>query len=120
YGLGSNTHYSVLLSSGIPQDALVVNIYGGACAATIYEMGLNSYKAIKGSREVYSIWISPPALDIRGLAWLPRAHDDDFSSPSFTGLANPDQFLNSHGYNFLVCSGDIAQMASAIFNEART
>jgi Bacterial Ig-like domain len=120
FGLGPNTHYSVLKASNVLQNALVVNIYGGACAATIYEMGQNYYKALKGTREVYSIWISPPATDIRGLAWLPRAHDDDFSPSSFTGLAHPDQFLINQGYHFLVTSGDILKMAQAILNEAKT
>ncbi|WP_286242096.1 pseudomurein-binding repeat-containing protein [Methanobacterium ferruginis] len=140
YGLGPNTHYSVLQSSSVPQNALVVNLYGGACAGTIYEMGANYYYAIKGSREVYSIWISPPAWNItnlptktynNGVNFLPKAWDDDFSNylPDWgyntkgqwlCGLNNPDQFLNNRGYNFLITTGSILEMANAIYNEART
>jgi hypothetical protein len=116
FGLGPNTHVSALNSA--PANSLVVDIYGGACAGTLYEMGTTWYKNLKGSREVYTIFISPPSTDIRGLAWLPRAHDDDFSDASFTGLANPDQFLYNNGYDFLVTSGNLAEMANAILNEA--
>ncbi|HEX3014203.1 MAG TPA: pseudomurein-binding repeat-containing protein, partial [Methanobacterium sp.] len=46
WGLGPNSHYSVLQNSTVPANALIVDIYGGACAGTIYEMGQNYYKAL--------------------------------------------------------------------------
>ena len=49
YGRGPNTHCSVLQSSNVPETALIVDIYGGACAGTIYEMGTSWYKGIKGA-----------------------------------------------------------------------
>jgi hypothetical protein len=134
---------AVLRSSSVQQNALVVDIYGGACAGTIYAMAGSYYQSIIGSREVFTIWTTenggwditnlPKIIKDRngGRNFLPRAHDDTFS-PSLPdwgynyygvwtdGLNNPDQFLISHGFNFMVCGGDIVQMASAIFNEART
>ncbi|MDO5836609.1 MAG: hypothetical protein Q4P17_08860, partial [Methanobacterium sp.] len=140
WNIGPDTQNGVLRDARVPQDALVVDIYGGACAGTIYAMAQSYYLGIKGAREVYSIWISPPAVDITnlptktlngGVNFLPRAHDDTFSTylPDtgynskgvYTdGLNNPDQFLINHGYNFLVTSGNILEMATAILNEART
>jgi len=141
FGVGPDTQNAVLRASYVQQNALVVDIYGGACAGTIYAMAGSYYQGIKGAREIYSIWTTeaggwditnlPTKAKNSGRNFLPRAHDDTFS-PSLPdwgynyygtwtdGLNNPDQFLTSHGFNFLVCGGDIAQMASAIFNEART
>jgi hypothetical protein len=57
YGLGPNSHCAVLMNSSVPQNALVVDIYGGACAATLYEMGGTWYKSIKGARDVFTIFM---------------------------------------------------------------
>ena len=58
YGLGPNSHYSVISSSSVPQNALIIDIYGGACAGTIWEMTQKYYKNQVGKRTVYSIWIN--------------------------------------------------------------
>jgi hypothetical protein len=128
YGLGPNSHCAVLMSSSVPQNALVVDIYGGACAATLYEMGGTWYKSIKGARDVFTIFMCGTSYSCRisGLAWLPRAHDDNFSSPNFTGLANPDQYLLNNGYRYCEVEHGpsaidytvINEMASAIYEEA--
>lgn len=119
YGLGPNTHYSALQSSSVPANALVVDIYGGADAGVIYEMGQSYYKKLVGSRKVFCAWIDPYAANITGLAWLPRAHDDTYSPASFTGLANPDQYLKNNGYDYIY-SGDINAIITAIYKEATT
>ena len=41
WGLGPNTHYSILNDVAIPNNALIVNIYGGVCAGTILDMTFN-------------------------------------------------------------------------------
>ena len=120
WGLGPNTHVAVLQDSKVPKNALVVNIYGGACAGTIYEMGLNYYKNWAGSRKVFNVWI-PPAVDITGLAWLPRAHDDNFSPASFTGLARPDLYLLNNGYRYIYsASADLNTIINSIYQQALT
>ena len=48
YGLGANSHYQILKDMTIPQNALVVDIYGGVCAGTIWEMTQDSYKYYNG------------------------------------------------------------------------
>jgi len=115
-GLGPNTHVSVLQSSSVPNNALIIDIYGGACAGTLYEMGTSWYKSIKGTREVFTVFW-PPAKVITGLAFLERAHDDNFSPESFTGLAHPDEYLLNNGYKYIY-SGDITNIVNAIFYQA--
>lgn len=144
WGLGPDSHYNVL-QSNIPQDALVIDIYGGACAGTLFEMGESYYLNAKGKRTVYSIFW-PPALNITGLPFLRRAHDDSFTPvygsgktgafPSAydvdhdgklevglpgreDGLAHPDQYLHSFGYYYMY-SGDINAIVAAISRKAIT
>jgi hypothetical protein len=112
-GLDPNTHVKVLQSTQVPKNAVVVNIFGGADAGTLYEMGLKWYKSIRSTRKVYSIFW-PPSKVITGLAFLERAHDDNYDPVSFTGLANPDQYLINNGYNYLY-SEDINTIVNSIF-----
>ena len=118
-GLGTNTHYSVLQDSSVPANALVVDIYGGADAGVIYEMGQSYYKKLVGTKKVFCVWIAPSSVDITGLAWLPRAHDDNYDPASFTGLAHPDQYLLNNGYSYIY-SGDLNAVITAIYKEATT
>ncbi len=118
-GLGTNTHYSVLQNSSVPANALIVDIYGGADAGVIYEMGQSYYKKLVGNRKVFCVWMAPSSVDITGLAWLPRAHDDNYSPASFTGLAHPDQYLLNNGYKYIY-SGDLNTIIAAIYKEATT
>jgi hypothetical protein len=41
------------------------------------------------------------AKRITGLAWLPRAHDDNYSPRSFTGVKNPASVLKSAGISYI-------------------
>ncbi len=114
-GLGPNTHIKVLQNTTVPQNALVVDIFGGADAGTINEMGQSWYKKIRGLRSVFSIFW-PPSKVITGLAFLERAHDDNYDPVSFKGLANPDKYLIKNGYNYIY-SKDIATLVKAIFKQ---
>jgi hypothetical protein len=141
WGLGPNTHVNILTSSSIPKNALVINIYGGACAGTILEMGTKWYLNIKGDRKVFSVFW-PPAADITGLAFLPRAHDDNFTAKygenlgfpneydvdkdgkyevglpgREDGLARPDLYLKKYGYKY-IRSSNIAAIVNAIYKLA--
>ena len=115
-GVGPNYHISVLQSSKVPKNALVIDIYGGACAGTLKEMGSSWYKTIKGTRNVFSVFW-PPSTDITNLAFLPRAHDDNFSPASFKGIAHPDDYLKANGYSY-IHSGSMTDIVNAIFYQA--
>lgn len=99
YGVGPNKHYEAITNPNIPVNALIVDICGGACAGTIYDMGTSAYKYYKDTRKVYLLFTSG-ATKITGLSFLPRSGDDNFSPKSFTGLANPDKYLLKNGYNY--------------------
>lgn len=114
-GLGPNTHIKVLQNATVPQNALVIDIFGGADAGTLYEMGQSWYKKIRGSRTVFSVFW-PPSKVITGLAFLERAHDDNYDPVSFTGLCTPDQYLINNGYNYIY-SKDITTIVNAIFKQ---
>lgn len=142
YGLGPNKHYSILKNVKIPQNALIVNIYGGACAGTIWEMTKPYYKKAAGTRKVFSIWIKTK-IDIRTVKFLKRAFDDNVTPnygknggfPNFQdnnnngkfepelgeidGLANPGKILTENGYNFLYQQdGNLEKIVQAIFYQA--
>lgn len=143
WGLGPNSHVAVLGSSSIPKNALIIDIYGGACAGTLYEMGLKWYKTLRGTKKVYTIFW-PPSTVITGLNFLPRAHDDNFT-PNYgetngfpdqvdldndgkfetglpgreDGLAHPDVYLHNNGYQYLY-SGNINTIVNAIYKQALT
>jgi hypothetical protein len=116
-GLGPNKHDTVLTSGKLPSNAVVIDIYGGADAGLIKEMGSAWYKAIKGAKTVFSVFW-PPSTDITGLAFLGRAHDDNYDPTSFTGLAHPDQYLLNNGYNY-IHSGCILDIINSIFYQAK-
>ena len=81
YGLGPDEHYLILENITIPQNALIVDIYGGFCAGTIWEMNQSYYKYYKGNRTVFSIWIDTP-ITLEDIQFLQRAHDD-YSTPLY-------------------------------------
>jgi hypothetical protein len=49
-------------------------------------------------------------VDLATCAWLPRAHDDDYSPANFTGLAYPGTYLNEHNMDYIY-GRDAAEMA---------
>ena len=116
-GLGPNIHDTALTSGKLPVNAVIVDIYGGTDAGLIKEMGSAWYKAEKGARTVFSVFW-PPSADITGLAFLPRAHDDNYDPSSFTGIANPAEYLLKNGYDY-IHSGSILNIINAIFYQAK-
>ena len=80
YGLGPNSHYEILTNDAIPENALIVNIYGGVCAGTIWEMTQHYYTYLVRNRDIFSIWISTKTnIDNLNNTLLPRSNDDNFT-----------------------------------------
>jgi peptidoglycan hydrolase-like protein with peptidoglycan-binding domain len=124
FGIGPNTHISVLTASSTPKNAVVVDIVGGADSAMIKEMGSTYYQNIKGDKIVFTVYTNIHKVNgkdvptnITGLSWLPRAHDDNYSPKSFTGISRPDLFMENLGYNY-IWTNDLNQIAAAIIKEA--
>lgn len=115
YGIGPNKHYSILTNATIPNNALIVNIYGGVCAGTIWEMNLPYFKNNIGGRKIFSIWINTltnidnltniveyTTVNGRTIAkyipFLPRSHDDTFTPIYGKTNGFPDVYdLNHNG-----------------------
>jgi Pseudomurein-binding repeat len=122
YNMGVGTdNIGILQNSKIPSNALIVQICGGACAGTIKEVGTTWYKNLVGSKKLFYVWTSG-ATKITGLAWLPRAHDDNFSPASFTGLAHPDQYLLNNGYQYFegYTNSQAATLAKLLYQAAQS
>lgn len=115
YGIGPNKHYSILNNVTIPSNALIVNIYGGVCAGTIWEMNLPYFKNKIGGKKIFSIWINT-LTDIDNLTsiveytvvngktiakyipFLPRSHDDTFTPIYGKTNGFPDVYdINKNG-----------------------
>lgn len=121
YGIGPQYHLKVLDDATIPQNALIVEIAGGSCAASIAEKTGTWYKNLKGNLKVFTLFLSS-AVRITGLEWLPRAWDDNYSPKSFTGVSRPDLLLLNNGYNYIegIPLNDTASMAYFIYKETLT
>jgi len=142
YGIGPNKHYSVLKNIQVYKDALVVNIYGGACAGTIWEMTKPYYKKARGTRKVFSIWINTK-INVKTVKFLKRASDDNYTPkygekggfPNFQdsnnngkfesklgendGIANPGKLLDENGYKYLYQQdGNVNNIVNAIYYQA--
>ena len=119
YNYREQDNIEILTDSTVTINALIVEICGGACASTINEMGTTWYKNLKGTKKVFLVF-TEGATEITGLDWLPRSHDDDFSDPSFTGLANPDQYLLNNGYNYYenYNSSKLSELVQILYQEA--
>jgi len=121
-GIGPSASLNVLENNKVPQNALIVNIVGGADAGCIVEQAGNWYKTIKGQRKVFTLLLSTSSVRITGLAWLPRAHDDNYDPPSFTGVARPDLILLNKGYDYIegISPSNIQSMVYFILKETMT
>jgi hypothetical protein len=109
----------LLNDKSVPSNALIVEIAGGADAGSIKEKGGAWYQGLLGDKEDFIVF-TDNAKKITGLAWLERAHDDNYSPASFTGLAHPDEYLLAHGVGYFegLTTKNIAACAQAIYQAA--
>ena len=113
-GVGNWSHYK---RRGEVYGGIWFTLYGGACAGTLYETCTNNWfrKPLvnHGSRTVVGFF--PPAGDIRKggkyYEWLPRAHDDGFSSYNFTGVSHMADLLTKCAVPFMYAKNP-AEMVS--------
>lgn len=119
YGLGPNQHWNVIKDKKVPKNAVIVEFFGGACAATLQDIGSKAYKSYQEDRKVYVVFYDI-AMKITGLKFLERAHDDNFSDKSFKGLATPDKYLLSKGVKFYegYTTSKVANLALSLYKLA--
>ncbi len=100
--IGPNTSYSSLTS--IPENGVLFLTVGGLCAGTFVDLASNYYQNKLKAKNLQLILgcLSPPITkNLDNLTWLERAHDDNFSPSSFTGLENPGQYLIEHNIPYI-------------------
>jgi hypothetical protein len=129
YGIGPNTSNEAITAKytldgiPIPKDCLVVNMFGGTAAGVIEEMGERWFKYYLGDKTIFLVYFDTivdgkhKCTDITGLDWLPRDAQDNYSPASFTGIANPVQYLRDNGYDYIY-SNDLKAISEAIIKHA--
>ena len=100
-GIGPNTHNVAMWDGSLPDNAVQLSIFGGSDAGVLYDISTRNYMRVKANRIVFLAFNAKTAKNITDLAWLERAHDDNYSPSSFKGIANPDQYLLDHGYAYV-------------------
>lgn len=114
-GYGPNSHNTAIIAQSLPINAVQVSIFGGSDAGVFYDMSTRSYMRKKEGRLVYMVFHSDYAYDFRGVSFLKRSHDDNYSPSSFTGLSHPDEYLRNHGYDFIF-SNDVEKIVAGIIS----
>lgn len=125
-GSGVNTYTAV---GETPDGDMLVQIVGGVDAGWINDMHSAYFKGVLSKRKMYIVLVPGQTLTYYGdyvdntfyCDWLPRAHDDDYDSADFTGLAYPYKVIASDGYGLFedfVYTDDtiLANAAKAIYN----
>ena len=113
-GVGSESHYE---RRGEVHGGIWFTLYGGACAGTLYETCTNNWYrsplVSHGSRTVVGFF--PPAGNIRKggkyYEWLPRAHDDGFSSYNFSGISHMADMLTKCAVPFMYANNPSQMVA---------
>jgi hypothetical protein len=114
-GIDPNAHCSDTKSN---QNSYIVCIVGGGCSGTFNDMLSSGYQStLKSNSDKVGIAFmyaySKLTNGLKGVSWLPRAHDDTFSDPSFTGMSNPVQTLQQGGIGYCE-SGDETQFPQEV------
>ena len=112
YNINPNAHCSDIM--GKYSDVCVFCIFGGVDSGMFVDMSAKWYQNYlkKYSNEVV-LGFTRTTRNIATETWLERAHDDNYSPSSFTGLANPGTYLNTNGFDYVY--GDTASQLAENF-----
>lgn len=114
--IGPNTHCNDV--KGKYSDACILCIFGGADSGMFVDMGAKWYQnLLKTYNNRVVLGFTRTQVDLATCAWLPRAHDDDYSDKNFTGLAYPGTYLNEHDMDYIY-GRDATEMANNFLNYA--
>lgn len=99
---GTNNRNLPLQDGTIPRssDVAVIEIWAKPNAGIIREKTTPWYKDLLGPRKL-AIWQCCGYPYLRGLGWLDRSPDDNFSPDWFTGIQNPLKALEDEGYGYV-------------------
>ena len=98
--INPNAHCSDIM--GKYSDACVFCIFGGTDSGMFVDMASSWYQNyLKKYNNQVVLGFTRTSRDISTETWLERAHDDNYSPSSFTGLANPGTYLNENGFDYV-------------------
>lgn len=118
--VGADSHWDVFKTA--PDDALIVDIYGGMDPGIIYEKGDIGYKRTLGNRRDALVYIfshsTMPLITNR--LWLARDKQDNYDDKTFTGIAHPDLYVRTQGVSYIegVTFANITPIVTFIAHEA--
>lgn len=99
YCSGPNDH--VLSIKNMPPDHWLVTAASGVCAGTFRDMALGKKGYLRSfwtkNRIKGLIFLNLSTHQLKGMKFLPKAWDDNFSGPAFKGLENPYDYIISNG-----------------------
>ncbi len=103
--IGPNTHNTDVM--GKYSNVCLFSIFGGVDSGMIVDMASNWYQYYldKYDNQIV-LGFTRTLRDLATETWIERAHDDNYSPESFTGLANPGAYLNNAGMDYVY--GDTA------------
>ncbi|MDO5825323.1 MAG: hypothetical protein Q4Q22_02995, partial [Methanosphaera sp.] len=99
-GIGPNTHNVNIWAKNTTINSVQVSLFGGSDSGMFRDICSRSFMRTKSNRILYLVYNPETAKDFRNLTWLERAWDDNYSPSSFKGLANPSDYVLSHGYYY--------------------
>ena len=115
--IGPNEHCKDIYKYGY-EDACIFCIFGGCDSGMFYDMSSKWYQNyLNQYNNRVVLGFTRTQVDLATCTWLKRAHDDDYSPSSFTGLANPGSYLNEHGMDY-VYGRTATEMANNFLNYA--
>lgn len=114
--IGPNAHCNDIM--GKYSNACIFCIFGGVDSGMFVDMSSSWYQYyLKKYNNEVVLGFTYTQRNLATDTWLERAHDDDYSPSSFTGLAYPGTYLNQHGMDY-VYGNNAAQLANNFLNYA--
>ena len=115
--IGPNEHCKDIYKYGY-ENSCIFCIFGGCDSGMFYDMSSKWYQNyLNQYNNRVVLGFTRTQVDLATCTWLKRAHDDDYSPSSFTGLANPGSYLNEHGMDY-VYGRTATEMANNFLNYA--
>jgi|GEM_PF-4800775 hypothetical protein len=120
---GADSHINVLSDANVESNALIVDVYGGMDPGCIYEKANGWYKRTLGERKDSIVYIfshsTMPLITNR--LWLARDKTDNYDKEWFTGIAHPDEYLESNDVGYIehvTIPADLAAIVEFIAEQA--
>ena len=114
--IGPNAHCNDI--KGKYKNSCIFCIFGGVDSGMFVDMASNWYQNyLKKYNNSVVLGFTYTKRNLATDKWLERAHDDNYSPSSFTGLAYPGTYLNNHKMDY-VYGRNATEMANNFLNYA--